>query len=140
MVQSEIQRLQRQMFQQFGGGQQFDPSMLPADLFTERAEESAKVGLIVSEIIKANDLKADGEKVREAVEEIASRYGEPEEVVNWYYSNTDKLAEIESVVLEDAVIAHILEKADVSERKVGYEDLFKAPEAEAENEPAAEAE
>ncbi len=136
MVQNEIQRLQQQMLQQFGGGQQLDPSMLPADLFTERAEESAKVGLIVSEIIKVNDLKADGEKVRESVEEIASRYGEPEEVVNWYYSNTDKLAEIESVVLEDAVIAHILEKADISEKKVSYEELFKAPEAEVESEAA----
>lgn len=132
MIQNEIQRLQQQMLQQFGGGQQLDPSMLPPDLFTERAEESAKVGLIVSEIIKVNDLKADGEKVRASVEEIASRYGEPEEVVNWYYSNTDKLAEIESVVLEDAVIAHILEKADVTEKKVSYEELFKAPEAESE--------
>ena len=131
MIENEVQRLQQQMLQQFGGGQQLDPSMLPADLFTERAEESAKVGLLVSEIIKENELKADGEKVREAVEEIASRYGEPEEVVNWYYSNTEKLAEIESVVLEDAVIAHILEKADVSEKSVGYEDLFKAPEVEA---------
>ena len=131
MIENEVQRLQQQMLQQFGGGQQLDPSMLPADLFTERAEESAKVGLLVSEIIKENELKADGEKVREAVEEIASRYGEPEEVVNWYYSNTEKLAEIESVVLEDAVIAHILEKADVSEKSVSYEDLFKAPEVEA---------
>ena len=130
MLESEIQRLQQQMFQQFGGGQQFDPSMLPADMFTERAEESAKVGLLVSEIIKENDLKADGEKVRNAIEEIASRYGEPEEVVNYYYSNTDKLAEIESVVLEDTVIAHILEKANVSEKSVSYEELFKAPDVE----------
>ena len=130
MLESEIQRLQQQMFQQFGGGQQFDPSMLPADMFTERAEESAKVGLLVSEIIKVNELKADGEKVRNAIEEIASRYGEPEEVVNYYYSNTDKLAEIESVVLEDTVIAHILEKANVSEKSVSYEDLFKAPDVE----------
>ncbi|MBL4608716.1 MAG: trigger factor [Pseudomonadales bacterium] len=130
MVKNEVERLQQQMFQQFGGGQQFDPSMLPADLFTERAEESAKVGLLVSEIIKANDLKADGDKVRETVEELASRYGEPEQVVNWYYSNTDKLAEIESMVLEDTVIAHILDKADVTEKTVSYEELFKAPEEE----------
>jgi len=126
LVKNEIRRLQQRMFQQFGGGQQFDPSLLPEDLFIERAQESAAVGLIISAIIKENNLKADGDKVRAMVEDLASRYDRPEQVVNWYYNNNEKLAEIEAVVLEDAVIAHILETASVSNKEVSYESLFKS--------------
>jgi len=82
--------------------------------------------LIISAIIKENNLKADGDKVRAMVEDLASRYDRPEQVVNWYYNNNEKLAEIEAVVLEDAVIAHILETASVSNKEVSYESLFKS--------------
>ena len=129
-VQSEVQRLQQQMFQQFGGeGQQFDPSMLPADIFVEQAEKTAAIGLIVAEIVKKDELKADPAEVRTMIEEIAARYGQPEDVVNWYYGNQEKLTEIESIVLEDTVITHILDKADVTESSVSYEELFKTAES-----------
>lgn len=126
LVKNEVRRLQQRMFQQFGGGQQFNPSLLPEDLFIERAQESAAVSLIISAIVKENNLKADGDKVRAMIDDLASRYDRPEQVVNWYYNNNEKLAEIESVVLEEAVIAHILETASVSNKEVNYKDLFKS--------------
>jgi trigger factor len=131
LVKNEIRRLQQRMFQQFGGGQQFDPSLLPEDLFVERAQESAAVGLIISAIIKENNLKADADKVRAMIDDLASRYDQPEQVVNWYYNNNEKLAEIEAVVLEDAVIAHILETASVSNKEISYESLFKSQQGQA---------
>lgn len=130
LVKNEIMRLQRRMFQQFGGGQQFDPSLLPEELFADKAKESAAVGLIVSAIIKDNNLKADESKVRAKIEELASRYERPEQVVNWYYNNKEKLAEIEAVVLEEVVIDHILQKSMVEDRQVSYEELFKPQQSE----------
>lgn len=131
LIKSEIMRLQRRMFQQFGGGQQFDPSMLPEELFADKAKESASVGLIVSAIIKENNLKADESEVRAKIEELASRYERPEQVVNWYYNNKEKLAEIEALVLEETVVGHILQQAAVEDRVVAYEELFKQQQAEA---------
>ena len=129
-VQAEVQRLQQQMLQQFGGeGQQFDPSMLPADIFVEQAKKTAAIGLIVAEVVKKDELKADPAEVRTMIEEIAARYGQPEDVINWYYGNQEKLTEIESIVLEDTVITHILDKADVTEADVSYEELFKTAES-----------
>ncbi|HEX4976107.1 MAG TPA: trigger factor, partial [Pseudomonadales bacterium] len=131
LIKSEIIRLQRRMFQQFGAGQQFDPSMLPEELFADKAKESASVGLIVSAIIKENNLKADESEVRAKIEELASRYERPEQVVNWYYNNKEKLAEIEALVLEETVVGHILQQAAVEDRVVAYEELFKQQQAEA---------
>src|SRR5699024_466232 len=74
LVNGEVQRMRQEMLQQFGGGQQFDSSLLPDDLFTEQAERSVRLGLIVREVVSANDIKADEDKVRAHVEEIAQQY------------------------------------------------------------------
>ena len=68
-------------------------------------------------------MKADPSKVREAVEDIASTYESPEQVVNWYYGNQEQLAAVESSVLEDQVFDHILDQAEVSEKKVSYAEV-----------------
>lgn len=131
---SEIQQLKQQALQQMGGGQNFDPSMLPDDLFSEQASRRVKLGLVLGEVIKVQELKADPTKVREAVEELASTYESPEEVINWYYSNDEQLAAIESGVLEDEVFDYILDKAAVTEKTVTYQEVIKpAPRSEAKN-------
>ena len=61
LVTQEIQRMRQQMMQQFGGGQQFDPSILPDDLFKEQAERSVRLGLVVRAILDKNEIKADAE-------------------------------------------------------------------------------
>ena len=45
------------------------------------------------------DLQADSAKVKELIEDIASTYQDPEEVINYYYSENEQLAQIESRVL-----------------------------------------
>ena len=87
LLTGEIQQLKQQALQQMGGGQNLNPSMLPDDLFSEQASRRVKLGLVLGEVIKVQALKADPGKVREAVEELASTYESPYEVVNWYYSN-----------------------------------------------------
>ncbi len=125
LLTAEIQQLKQQALQQMGGGQNFDPSMLPDDLFSEQASRRVRLGLVLGEVIKVKELKADPAKVREAVEELASTYESPDEVINWYYSNEEQLSAIESGVLEDEVFDYILETAAVTEKTVSYQEVIK---------------
>jgi trigger factor len=127
---AEVNVLRQQALQQFGdAAKNLDPSLLPDELFSEQAEKRVKLGLLLGEVIKQQGLRADPAKVREAVEDIASTYETPEEVINWYYSNKDQLDTIESAVLEDQVFDIVAEKAKVSERKVSYEELTRPKQA-----------
>ncbi len=125
LVTQEIQRMRQQMMQQFGGGQQFDPSILPDDLFKEQAERSVRLGLVVRSIIDKNEIKADADKVKARVEEIAEQYEKPEEVVSWVYSNPQQLQQIEGAVLEEQVVDLVLEGAKVEEKVMAYQDAVK---------------
>jgi trigger factor len=130
LVANEITQLKQQMIQQFGGGQQFDPSMLPDDMFTAKAERRAALGVIVSEVVKVEELTPDEDRVRERVNEIASTYDQPKEVVDYYYSQQELLSSVEAVVLEDQVTELVLSKATVTEESLSYEDAIK-PDPEA---------
>lgn len=124
LVSAEINVLRQQALQQFGAGaKNLDPGLLPDELFREQAEKRVKLGLILGEVIKQESMRADAAKVREAIEDIAMTYEEPEEVINWYYGNKEQLEAVESAVLEDQVFDLIVEKADVKEKKVSYEEL-----------------
>lgn len=125
LVRNEVQRMREQMLQQFGGGQQFDPSLLPDDLFSEQAERSVRLGLIVREILEKNEMKADADKVRERIEEIASQYEQPQEVLNYFYSNQQQLQQVEGAVLEEQVVEMVLDQATVTEKSVSYEEAVR---------------
>jgi len=126
LLANEIQVLRQQALEQFGGGKQkIDPSMLPDELFREQAERRISLGLILGEVIKSRGLKADADRVKTTIEDIASTYEQPEQVVRWYYSNRDQLATVESSVLEDQAFEAILAEATVTEKQVGYDDVIK---------------
>jgi trigger factor len=127
LVAQEVDALRKQMFQQFGGagGQNMDlKSLLPDEMFTENAEKRVKLGLVLSELISKYELKADADRVRAAIEEMASTYQEPEEVINWYYSNPEQLTSVESKVLEDQVVEKLLESAKITERECSYPEAI----------------
>ena len=134
LIEREIDGMRNQMFQQFGGAgaQDLDlKSLLPSDMFQDQAERRVKLGLVLSEIIARDELKADADKVKAAIEEIASTYQEPEQVVQWYYSNQEQLQGVESMVLEDQVVDNLLEKAKVSDEKCSYQEaIAKAQESQ----------
>jgi len=125
LMSSEINQLKQQTVQQMGGGQGFDPHSMPDDLFREQAQRRVILGLILGEVISQQNIKADADKVRAAVEEIAVTYESPEEVVKWYYSNEEQLQGIESSVIEDQVFDYIIEQAEVSDKEVSYQDVVK---------------
>lgn len=130
LVANEVQTLRNQMMQQFGGASdKIDAkALLPDDMFKEEASRRVALGLLVGEVIKTAELKADGDRVRAMVEEVASTYQSPEEVVEYYYNNEQLLQGVEAAVLEDQVVEHVLTIAKVSEQESSYDDLIKPQE------------
>ena len=127
LIDQEITALRNQMFQQYGGlgNQNLDlKSLLPDTMFAENAERRVKLGLVLAEIVAKNDLKPGREKVREVIEEMASTYQNPQEVIDYYYSNQQQLAAVESKVLEDLVVEKLLEKANIVTKDCNYQDAI----------------
>lgn len=132
LIANEIVQLKKQMIQQFGGGQEIDLNMLPDDMFKDKAKRRASLGVIVSEVVNAESLSPDEDQVRAKIDDIASTYEQPSEVVDYYYSKPELLSSVEALVLEDQVTELVLSKAKVKEEKLSYEDAVKPdPEAEA---------
>lgn len=127
LIAQETDVLRGQMFQQFGGAvsPEMDlKSILPDEMFSERAETRVKLGLLVSEMVQELGVRAEPNKVRELIEDIASTYQDPTEVINWYYEDNEQLMGIESRVLEDAVVEKLLEGANITDEATGYQDAL----------------
>lgn len=135
MVAQEIDRQRQQMIQQFtqqfGGAnaQTFDKSMLPDELFKEQAEKSVKLGVLVSKVLADAKLEVDPARVEAYIEDMASSYEDPTEVIEYFKNDKQQRAQIEAVVLEDQVVDYILAAAQVSDTEVSYEDLLKEQQA-----------
>ncbi|MWV16948.1 trigger factor [Pseudomonas sp. L-22-4S-12] len=127
LIGNEVNRLRVQAVQQFGGN--IKPDQLPAELFEEQAKRRVSLGLLVAEVVKQFELKPDDARVREVIEEMASAYQEPEQVLAWYYKNDQQLNEVRSVVLEEQVVDTVLQKAKVTDKAVSYEEAVKPAEA-----------
>lgn len=127
LIAQEVNTMRQQMFQQFGGAAPQDmdlAAVLPDEMFADQAERRVKLGLVVAEMISQFEIAAEPAKVREAIEDIASTYQDPEEVINWYYSENEQLSGIESRVLEDAVVEKLLSSAAIAEVECSYQDAL----------------
>jgi trigger factor len=115
LVESEIKELQRQE-----GNQGLDAAALRG-----RAEKRVKLGVIVSEIARQNQIQLDPDRVRELVESIAASYEKPEEVVQWYYGNQEMLSGVQSAVIEEQVVEWVVEHSgvDVKDEKTTFPAL-----------------
>ncbi|WP_116140426.1 trigger factor [Trinickia diaoshuihuensis] len=99
---------------------------IPAEMFKEQAERRVKLGLVLAELVKQNGLEAKPEQIRAEVEEFAKSYEDPKEVIRWYYSNKQRLAEMEAYVVESNVVEFVLGKAKVTDKEVSFEALASA--------------
>ncbi|MDX2464970.1 MAG: trigger factor [Porticoccus sp.] len=125
-VANEVTNLKQQMANKLAGGgeNQFDPALLPDDMFVEQAKRRAVVGLVVNEIVQSNEMDVDGQKVRARIEEMASTYEQSSEVVNYYYNSPELLKGVEANVLQDQVVELVLSAAKVTEEAVGYQQAI----------------
>lgn len=126
LVKEETQRLKQEMIQQYGQGQDIDLSGIPDDPFSDQAMKRVKLGLLVSEIVKANEMSADDDRVNEEVKKIASTYEKSEEVENYYMQNQEARNGLQMKVLEDQVVDLIVASAKVKTETKSYKDVMAA--------------
>ena len=119
LVSEEVRSLKEQMRQNLGGGRM----ELPDNLFEDSARRRVALGLIIAEIVKKNGIVANAASVREAVEEMASTYEEPQEVVDYYYADRKRLAPVESLVLEERVVDWVLGQVAVEDEATTFQQL-----------------
>ncbi|MEZ0309549.1 MAG: trigger factor, partial [Ramlibacter sp.] len=101
-----------------------DKAPIPAEIFQPQAEKRVRLGLVVAELVRANNLQAKPEQIKSHVEELAASYEKPAEVVRWYYSDNRRLADVESIVIENNVTEYVLGKAKVVDKAVSFDDLM----------------
>jgi trigger factor len=94
--------------------------------YEEEARRRVSLGLLIAEIIKRNHLQIDPERVRQAIENLAQSYEKPEEVVQWYYSNQDMLAGVQTMVMEETVVEWIATQTNVVEKSIGFDEIMQA--------------
>jgi len=126
IVQSEVERLKdgaRADLKQ-RGIKDADKAPIPDDIFRPQAEQRVRLGLVVAELVKANDLHAKPEQIRAHIEELAASYERPEDVTRWYYGDNQRLAEVEAVVIESNVADYVLSQAKVTEKALSFDELM----------------
>ncbi len=126
LVEMETQRLMQSAMEdlQQRGMKGKDMIDLPPELFTEQAQRRVKLGLILGEIVKRHELNAKPEQIRAALEEHAQSFEQPEQMVRWYYTQPERMQEVEALVLEDNVVAWAMGKAKVSDQPTNMQDLM----------------
>ena len=97
---------------------------IPDDVFLPQAERRVRLGLVVAELVRANDLQARPEQIKAHVEELAASYEKPADVVRWYFSDNRRMAEVEAVVIENNVTEFVLGKARINEKAVSFDELM----------------
>jgi trigger factor len=97
---------------------------LSADMFTGQAERRVRLGLILAEIVQAHKLVAQPEQIRNLIQEQAQSYEEPDQVVQWYYQSPERMQEIESLALEENVVAWVAGQAQVEDVTTSFEELM----------------
>ena len=81
--------------------------------------------MLISEIVKRNNIQIDPDRVRSLVDTIAASYEKPEEVVQWYYGNQDMLANVQSSVMEEQVVEWVIANSgvDITDQITSFADL-----------------
>ncbi len=126
MVKEEIGRLRQQIVEQMRGqmpGSTETPDFAD-ELFQADAERRVKLGLLIAEIIRKNELKADPDKVRSTIENIASSYEDPKQVVDYYYGNAEYLQNVEGLVLEQQVTEWAMQNATIVDKPMKFKDVM----------------
>jgi len=97
---------------------------IPADIFQPQAEMRVRLGLVVGELVRSNNLQAKPDQLQAHIEEMAQSYEKPSEVVRWYLGDRQRLAEVEAVVVENNVAAFVLSKAKVTDKVLPFDELM----------------
>ncbi|MBT9456926.1 MAG: trigger factor [Burkholderiaceae bacterium] len=103
-----------------------DTTPIPEEIFKPQAEKRVRLGLVVAELVRANNLQAKPEQLQAHIEEMSQSYERPADVVRWYLSDRERMAEVEAVVIENNVTDFVLSRAKVTDKALPFDELMSA--------------
>jgi len=101
-----------------------DKAPIPEELFRPQAERRVRLGLVVAELVRTNQLHATPDQIKAHIEELAASYEKPADVVRWYTSDNRRMAEVEAIVIENNVTEFVLSKAKITDKAIGFDELM----------------
>ena len=101
-----------------------DTAPIPPEMFLSQAERRVRLGLVVGELVRSQNLQAKPDQLQAHIEELSQSYEKPSEVMRWYLSDRQRMAEVEAVVVENNVANHVLERAKVTPKTVPFDELM----------------
>jgi trigger factor len=128
LVAGETERMVEQMRADLKkrGVKDAETAPIPAEMFKDQAERRVRLGLVVAELVRSNNLQAKPEQLQAHIEELAQSYEKPGEVMRWYLSDRNRMAEVEAIVVENNVAAFVLDKAKVTDKELAFDELMAA--------------
>jgi len=126
LVAGEVERMVAQMRGDLKkrGVKDAETAPIPPEMFQDQAERRVRLGLVVAELVRSQNLQAKPEQLQAHIEELSQSYEKPGEVMRWYLSDRNRMAEVEAVVVENNVAAHVLAQAKATDKAVPFEELM----------------
>jgi trigger factor len=126
LVAGEVGRMVEQMRGDLKkrGVKDAETAPIPPEMFQDPAERRVRLGLVVAELVRSQSLQAKPEQLQAHIEELSQSYEKPGEVMRWYLSDRNRMAEVEAVVVENNVAAHVLARAKATEKSVPFDELM----------------
>lgn len=106
------------------GAKDVDKAQIPTKIFQPQAERRVRLGLVVSELVRANNLQAKPDQLQAYIEEMAQSYEKPSEVVSWYLGDKQRMADVEVVVVENNVAEFVLARGKVVDKEIPFDELM----------------
>jgi trigger factor len=126
LVARELQRMEAAAREDLKkrGVKDADTAPLPKGLFDAQAERRVRLGLVVAELVRAHQLQAKPEQLQKQIEDMSQSYEKPAEVMRWYLSDRDRMAEVEAMVIENNVTEFVLSRAKVNAKVLPFDELM----------------
>ncbi len=125
LLDAEIERMQQAAIEDLKKrGMTTQNLALPPDLFAERATRRLKLSILVTELVRRENLQPKPEQVKKLIEEHAESFEEPEQLMRWYYAEPSRLAEVEALVMEDNVVEWAMGKMRVEDKPTDFDELM----------------
>ncbi len=108
------------------GVKEYETAPIPPEIFKPQAERRVRLGLVVAELVRNNNLQAKPQQLQSHIEEMSRSYEKPAEVMRWYLGDRQRMSEVEAVVIENNVAEFVLAQAQVTDKVLPFDELMSA--------------
>jgi len=108
------------------GVKEYETAPIPPEIFKPQAERRVRLGLVVAELVRSNNLQAKPQQLQSHIEEMSRSYEKPAEVMRWYLGDRQRMSEVEAVVIENNVAEFVLSQAQVTDKVLPFDELMSA--------------